>query len=81
MKTFEVDDVPNVNISLWSGNPALYDAHALRRIAEELEIQLQTVPGTNVTAVIDGPPRRSVVQLDPHALSARRRSRRHRRAR
>lgn len=71
VKPVEIDDVPIVNISLWSRDPEQYDDYALRRVAEELELRLQAVPNTNRTEVIGGPPRRVVVELDPQALAAR----------
>jgi multidrug efflux pump subunit AcrB len=61
VKPVEIDDVPIVNVTLWSRDPREYGAFALRRIAEELEIELQAVDGTNVTTVIGGPPRRLMV--------------------
>ncbi|MFI5397821.1 MAG: efflux RND transporter permease subunit [Candidatus Binatia bacterium] len=72
VKPVEIDDVPIVNVTLWSRDPARYDDYALRRIAEEIEIQLQAVDGTSITRVIGGRPRRVSVQLDPRALAARR---------
>ena len=74
VKPVEIDDVPIVNISLWSRDPERYDDFALRRIGEEIEIQLQGVPGTNITRVLGGRPRRVLVELDPRALAARRTS-------
>ncbi len=74
VKPVEIDDVPIVNITLWSRDPKRYGAYALRRLAEELEIQLQAVENTNATMVIGGPPRRLRVELDPQALAAHRTS-------
>jgi len=74
VKPVEIDDVPIVNISLWSRDPEQYDDYALRRVAEELELRLQAVPNTNRTEVIGGPPRRIMVELDTQALAARRTS-------
>jgi multidrug efflux pump subunit AcrB len=71
VKPVEVDDVPIVNVTLWSRDPERYDDHALRRIAEEIEIQLQAVENTNITSVIGGRPRVVAVELDPRALAAR----------
>jgi multidrug efflux pump subunit AcrB len=72
VKPVEIDDVPILNITLWSQDPRRYDDYALRRIAEELEIQLQAVENTSATYVISGRPRKVVVDLDPQALAARR---------
>ncbi len=71
VKPIEIDDVPIVNVSLWSDRPNEIDDYALRRIAEELEIELQALPDTNRTEVIGGRPRVVRVELDPNALAAR----------
>jgi multidrug efflux pump subunit AcrB len=71
VKPLEIDDVPIVIATLWSDRPAAVDDHALRRLAEEIEIQLQAVPETNRTAVIGGRPRVVRVELDVEALAAR----------
>jgi multidrug efflux pump subunit AcrB len=74
VKPVEIDDVPIVNVTLWSRDPERYGDFELRRIAEEIEIQLQAVEHTNLTRVIGGRPRRVTVELDPRALAARRTS-------
>lgn len=71
VKPLEVDDVPIVNISLWSTRPAQYGDHELRRIAEELQNELQAVPKTNAVQVIGGRPRELRVEVDPIRLAAR----------
>ncbi len=71
VKPLEVDDVPMVNITLWSTRPALYGDHELRRIAEELQNELQAVPKTNAVQVIGGRPRQIRVAIDPIRLAAR----------
>lgn len=71
VKPVEIDDVPIVIATLWSERPGEIDDHELRRIAEELEIELQAVPETNRTAVVGGRPRVVRVELDPDALAAR----------
>jgi multidrug efflux pump subunit AcrB len=71
VKPIEIDDVPIVIATLWSDRPEVVDDHALRRIAEELELELQAVPGTNRVDVVGGRPRAIRVQLDPDALAAR----------
>ncbi|MCA9502451.1 MAG: efflux RND transporter permease subunit [Myxococcota bacterium] len=71
VKPIEIDDVPIVIATLWSDRPDSVDDHALRRIAEELEIELQAVPETNRTEVVGGRPRVVRVELDPDALAAR----------
>jgi multidrug efflux pump subunit AcrB len=74
VKPIEIDDVPIVIATLWSERPESIDDFALRRVAEELEIELQAVAGTNRTQVVGGRPRSVRVELDPDALAARRTS-------
>jgi len=71
VKPLEIDDVPILIATLWSDRPDEIDDHALRRIAEEVEIELQAVAQTNRTEVVGG--RRRVVRVDllPEALAAR----------
>jgi multidrug efflux pump subunit AcrB len=71
VKPIEIDDVPIVIATLWSERPAEVDDHQLRRIAEELEIELQGVEKTNRTSVVGGRPRAVRIELDPDALAAR----------
>ncbi len=71
VKPIEIDDVPIINVSLWSDRPEVIDDYALRRIAEELEIEFQALPDTNQSQVIGGRPRVIRVELDVNALSAR----------
>ena len=72
VKPVEIDDVPIVIASLWSDRPDTVDDYALRRIAEEVEIELQAIPDTNRTQIVGGRPRAVRVELDPDALAARR---------
>jgi multidrug efflux pump subunit AcrB len=74
VKPIEIDDVPIVIATLWSERPEEIDDHALHRLAQELEIELQSVPDTNRAQVVGGRPRIIRVELDPDALSARRTS-------
>ena len=71
VKPIEVDDVAIVNLTLWSERPEQYGDHALRRLAEQLENQLQAIPDTNRVWVIGGRPRRIRVELDPARMAAR----------
>ncbi len=70
VKPVEIDDVPIVIVTLWSDRPDEIDDYALRRIAEELEIELKALPDTNRTEVVGGRPRQIRVLLDPDALAA-----------
>ncbi|MGI9383794.1 MAG: efflux RND transporter permease subunit [Methyloligellaceae bacterium] len=71
VKPIEIDDVPIVIVTLWSARPDVVDDHGLRRIAEEVEIELQALPQTNRTMVVGGRPRVVRVELDAEALAAR----------
>ncbi len=70
VKPVEIDDVPIVNVTLWSDRPDEIDDYRLRRIAGELEIELKALPETNRTEIIGGRPRRIRILLDPDALAA-----------
>ena len=72
VKPIEVDDVPIVVAVLWSDDPALTGDHELRRLAEEIEHDLQSIQDTNRIDVTGGRPRQIRVELDPEALAARR---------
>jgi len=69
VKPIEIDDVPIVNITLFSVSDR-YDDAALRRLAEEIEIKLQSVKNTNRIDVIGGRPRAVRVELDTARLAA-----------
>ena len=71
VKPVEVDDVPIVNVTLWSERPELYGDHELRRFAEELEWRLQSIRNANRVMVTGGRPRQIRVELDPARLAAR----------
>jgi multidrug efflux pump subunit AcrB len=72
VKPIEIDDVPIVVAILWSENPHLTSDHELRRLAEEIEHDLQSIENTNKLQVTGGRPRQIRVELDPNALAARR---------
>ncbi len=72
VKPVEIDDVPIVIAVLWSDNPNETGDHQLRRLAEEIEHDLQSIENTNRLAVTGGRPRQIRVELDPNALAARR---------
>lgn len=70
VKPIEVDDVPIVIATLWSDQVNRYGDHELRRIAEEVQHQLQAIPNTNRVQVISGRPRRIRIDLDAQRLAA-----------
>lgn len=74
VKPMEVDDVPIVVATLWSRRPERYGDHELRRIAEELQLDLQSISNTNRVQVVGGRPRRIRVNLDSQRLAAHRTS-------
>ncbi len=74
VKPVEVDDVPIVNVTLWSEDAEVHGDHELRRLAEQVQHDLQAIPNTNRVWVIGGRPRRIRVQLDPARLAARKTS-------
>lgn len=72
VKPIEIDDVPIVVAALWSSDPELTGDHELRRLAEEIEHDLQSIKNTNRLTVTGGRPRQIRLELDPNALAARR---------
>jgi multidrug efflux pump subunit AcrB len=68
VKPVEIDDVPIVSITLWSDR---HDDFVLRRVAEELESRIQSVPDTGGTRIIGGRPRQVRVEIDPDLLAGR----------
>ncbi|MCK5575161.1 MAG: efflux RND transporter permease subunit [Sphingomonadales bacterium] len=71
VKPVGIDDVPIVVVTLWSENPTELDDFHLRRIADELEIELQALPDTNKITVYGGRPRVVRVEVNAEALAAR----------
>ncbi len=71
VKPIEIDDVPIVIATLWTDRTALYSDHELRRIAEEVQHELQAIPNTNQVWIAGGRPRRIRVLLDGQRLAAR----------
>lgn len=70
VKPIEIDDVPILTATLWSQQPNRYGDHELRRIAEEIQSELQAIPNTNRVEVIGGRPRRVYVNLDTQRMAA-----------
>jgi len=67
VKPVEIDDVPIVNLTLYSDR---YSDYELRRLAEELEIRLQGVKNAGKTYIVGGSPRRILVSVDPYKMAA-----------
>ncbi len=67
VKPVEIDDVPVVAVTLYSGE---YSSYELRRLAEELENKLQAVPKTGRTRIIGGLRRAVTVHMDPIRMAA-----------
>ncbi|HOV86143.1 MAG TPA: efflux RND transporter permease subunit [Syntrophobacteraceae bacterium] len=68
VKPVEIDDVPIVNLTLFSNRYGDYD---LRRLAEELEIRLQGVPNAGRTYLVGGRSRQVCVVLSPQLMAGR----------
>jgi multidrug efflux pump subunit AcrB len=66
IKPVEIDDVPIVNLTLFSPS---YGDFELRRIAEELEIRLQAVKNAGRTYVVGGSRRQITVNLSPERMA------------
>ncbi len=68
VKPVEIDDVPIVNLSLYSNR---YSDYVLRQIVEELEIRLQGVKDAGKTYIVGGRPRQITVELSPQRMAGR----------
>jgi multidrug efflux pump subunit AcrB len=68
IKPVEIDDVPIVNLTLYSNR---YDDHALRRIGEEVLARLAEVKDTSRTSIVGGRKREVRVELVPEKMSGR----------
>ncbi|QDU74556.1 Efflux pump membrane transporter BepE [Bremerella volcania] len=66
VKPIEIDDVPIVNVTLWSDK---YDDHELRRISEQVEIALKSIKNTGRTEIVGGRRRKISVWLDAEAMA------------
>jgi len=65
IKPIEIDDVPIVNLALYSSR---YDDHALRRIGEEVLARLSEVKNISRTEIIGGRKREIRVELNPEQM-------------
>ena len=66
VKPIEIDDVPIVNITLWSEQG---DDFQLRRVAEQVSIELQSVQNTGRTNIVGGRRRQISVWLDAESMT------------
>ncbi|MFV9644712.1 MAG: efflux RND transporter permease subunit, partial [Desulfobacterales bacterium] len=66
IKPVEIDDVPIVNITLYSD---IYDDHHLRRIGEEVITRLEEVENISRTDIVGGRRREIRVELDPERMT------------
>lgn len=71
VKPIEIDDVPIVIATLWTDQTDLYSDHELRRIAEEVQHELQAIPNTNQVWISGGRPRRIRIEADAQRLASR----------
>ena len=62
IKPRSIDDVPVVALTFWSDR---YDSAALRRVAGEVERQVQSIDDVSETQIIGGERRQIRVELDP----------------
>ncbi len=67
VKPIEIDDVPILNLTLYSGGA---DEYTLRRVAEEVIDRLQGVKDTGNTFIVGGLPRQIRVEFDRERLQA-----------
>ncbi len=67
VKPVEIDDVPIVMVTLWSERLSDFE---LRRVAEQLELELKAIPKTGRTEIVGGRRRQITVRLDPDRLTA-----------
>lgn len=69
VKPVEIDDVPIVTLALSSNDP-VYDAAALRRLADEMKDKLAVVEDAGKITVVGGERRQISVYPDPARLAA-----------
>ncbi len=68
VKPVEIDDVPIVTATLYATD-GRHDDVTLRRIAEELETRLQSVPDSGRTSIVGGRPMQVRVAIDSELLA------------
>lgn len=67
VKTVTIDDVPFFTAALYGGG---MDGASLRRLADELRVELESVSNVRDVQVVGGYPREVRVELDPERLAA-----------
>jgi len=67
VKTVTIDDVPFFTAALYGAG---MDGASLRRLADELRVDLEAVPDVRDVEVVGGYPREVRVELDPEKLAA-----------
>jgi multidrug efflux pump subunit AcrB len=65
IKPKSIDDVPIVALTLWS---EAYDSFSLRKVADEMALEIKKIPNISEVQVIGGERRQIRVQLDPERL-------------
>ncbi|MBI2838714.1 MAG: efflux RND transporter permease subunit [Acidobacteria bacterium] len=65
VKPKSIDDVPIVGLTVWSGS---YDSYALRKVAEEMALEIKKIPNISEVSIIGGESRQISVILDPERL-------------
>ena len=68
IKMRSIDDVPVLALTLWSPR---YSGYELRRLAGELRVKIEEVPGVGEVSLTGGERRTVRVLLDPERLAAR----------
>ncbi len=63
-----IDDVPVVNVTLWSRDPAI-GAYELSQVSHSLETELKRIPGTRDIYTVGAPEQVVHVLLDPQRLA------------
>lgn len=64
-----IDDVPIVNLTLWSKDPQ-FGGQALQQVAHAIEVELKRIPGTRDIYTIGGPQRIIHILIDPARLGS-----------
>ncbi len=67
VKTRAIDDVPALALTLWSDR---YDDYELKRVAQELNSEIEKIQEVSATQVIGGRNRQLNIQLDKERMSA-----------